>query len=417
MATYYIDNVNGNDSYSGLSALRPKKSYEKIKIIPGDIILFRRGSFYREKLNITMGTDVDPITYGAYGEGEAPTFCGSTDVSAAEDWEPTETPNVWRCVKPVPGDVGNFVFNGDECTATLRWEKDLLSAQGDFYDSRFAEGEQFRKRYTEQNVFMYSEKNPAEHYSHIEALSYNTRSLGTLCSNIVIQDLRFTGSGVHGLAGNGKNVVIRGCSFENIGGCAWNAALRIRFGNAVEFWQYGENILIEGCSFKNVYDSCVTHQGPGEKTVPTSNFICRRNLFDTYGMAAFEYRDKLPICSEFTANICKNAGCGFAMLGEELPRRSEIWPQPMGHHIFLWRIPEASAEGSLLIADNVFGEAPVGAAIYSIISPEAEAQITLRGNRYTKNSTLLNRFGGIDFNSLDQYKKKTGKDADSSYID
>lgn len=417
MSTYYIDNVNGNDNFGGLSAVQPKKNYKSINIIPGDTVLFRRGSFYREKLEIAMGTDVDPITYGAYGEGEAPTFCGSTDVSDPSDWVETETENVWRCVKPIPGDVGNFVFNENECSATFRWEKGLLSAQGDFYDSRFAEGEQFRRNFTEQNVFLYSEGNPAEYYSHIEAVSYNTRALGTLCSGVILEDLRVMNSGVHGFAGTGKNVVIRRCSFENIGGCAWNRDLRIRFGNAVEFWQYGENILIEDCSFKNVYDSCVTHQGPGDKTVPTENFICRRNTFDTYGMAAFEYRDKLPINSEFTANLCKNAGCGFAMLGETLPRRSEIWPQPMGHHVFLWRIPKATERGNLLIADNVFGEAPVGAAIYSIISEEAEAQITLKGNKYTRNDILLNRFGGEDHASLEEYKAKTGKDADSKYID
>ena len=105
------------------------------------------------------------------------------------------------------------------------------------------------------------------------------------------------------------------------------------------------------------------------------------------------------------------------MLGEELPRRSEIWPQPMGHHIFLWRIPEATEGGSLDISDNEFGYAPVGAAIYSIISPEAEAQMTLDNNRYTKNTVLLNRFGGVDYNDLDAYKAATGKDKNSKYSD
>ena len=103
------------------------------------------------------------------------------------------------------------------------------------------------------------------------------------------------------------------------------------------------------------------------------------------------------------------------MLGEVLPRRSEIWPQPMGHHIFLWRIPKATEGGALTISDNVFGNAPVGAAIYSIISPEAEAQITLDNNVYTENPVLLNRFGGVDYNDLDAYKAATGKDQNSKY--
>ena len=140
-------------------------------------------------------------------------------------------------------------------------------------------------------------------------------------------------------------------------------------------------------------------------------------MFDTYGMAAFEYRDKLPIRSVFEKNICLNAGCGFAMLGETKPRSSEIWPQPMGHHIFLWRIPEPSDGGDLVIADNVFGSAPEGAAVYSIISPEAEEQITLKNNTYTPNDTLLVYFGGKSYTSLEQYQKEMGNDSGSTYAD
>jgi hypothetical protein len=134
-------------------------------------------------------------------------------------------------------------------------------------------------------------------------------------------------------------------------------------------------------------------------------------------MAAFEYRDKLPIQSEFSYNVCQNAGCGFAMLGETLPRSSEIWPQPMGHHIFLWRIPEATEGGSLSIHDNVFSYAPVGAAIYSIISKEAEAQISLKNNAYTKNDTLLTYFGEKAYTDLEEYKEQTGQDENSTYAD
>ena len=133
-------------------------------------------------------------------------------------------------------------------------------------------------------------------------------------------------------------------------------------------------------------------------------------------MAAFEYRDQLPIQSSFTGNTCLNAGCGFAMLGEELPRYSEIWPQPMGHHLFFWRIPQASPGGSLEVSGNTFGPAPVGAAIYSIIAPEAEAQITLNNNRYTEGYALLNHFGGESFATLEAYQKATGQDRDSTVL-
>ena len=58
----------------------------------------------------------------------------------------------------------------------------------------------------------------------------------------------------------------------------------------------------------------------------------------------------------------------------------------------------------------------MGAAIYSIISAEAEAQMTLDNNLYTKNDILLNHFGNESFKDLEAYKNKTGKDKNSRYL-
>lgn len=412
MAIYYIDNQNGNNSLNGLSPDTARKDYTDIELEKGDTVLFKRGSFYRSMLEAKAD-----VSYGSYGEGELPTFCGSTDVSSEEDWIETETPNVWKCVKPILGDVGNMLYNENDCAATFRWTKEELAAQGDFYDEGIVIGDRIELKTNVPGLYLYSEGNPALFYSHIEAISYNTRVLVALRSGMSFENLRFINSGVHAMAGHGNNITVRGCVFENIGGCAWSRDLKVRFGNGFEIWHKGNDILIENCHFKNVYDSCVTHQGPGEKTEPTNNFICRNCTFDTYGMAAFEYRDKLPINSSFTNNVCLNAGCGFAMLGETLPRLSEIWPQPMGHHIFMWRIPKATEGGSLVIENNYFGPAPVGAAIYSIISPEAEAQTKLDNNKYTKNDILLNRWGGENYNDLEAYKSASGQDKNSSYAE
>lgn len=414
MPIYYIDGKSGKSTNDGLTPQTPLDSSDNISIIPGDTILFKRGTEYNSQLRLINGDIGCPVTYSAYGDGDMPKFYLSKDVSDVNDWVRSDRENVWECTVPIDGEVGNFVFNGDECTATLRWCENELDSQGDFYDSRFGTNESKKPDVPKQKVLLYSKANPALFYDKIECISYSKRVIGRLCHNIVIDGLKFANSGVHALAGSGDNITVRNCVFENIGGCAWNSDLKIRFGNAFEIWYSGNNILIEGCTFKNVYDSCITHQGPGEQTRQCNTFICRDNIFDTYGMAAFEYRDKLPINSSFTNNTCKNAGCGFAMLGEDLPRSSEIWPQPMGHHIFLWRIPKAEA-GDLLISDNLFGSAPVGAAIYSIISKEAEDRITLKNNRYTKNDSLLIHFGGESFTDLEKYKKVTGKDSDSTY--
>ena len=410
MATYYIDPKNGQDENNGLSPTTAKRSYADIDVQCGDRILFKRGSFIRDRLYAKKY-----VSYGAYGEGELPTFCASLDVSAAENWMPTEIPHVWKCTSPMDGDVGNLVFDGNLCTAALKWELQALMAQGDFYSQKCDAPSDWNGRNHMTELYLYSLGNPSTVYAHIEAVAYGARQLVNLDDGMTFEDLRFINSGVHGMAGHGDHITVRRCIFENIGGCPWSRERQIRFGNGFEIWEHGNDILLEHCTFKNIYDSCVTHQGPGEKTEPTHHFVCRYCKFDTYGMAAFEYRDKMPIESSFEFNECRNAGCGFAMLGEDLPRNSEIWPEPMGHHIFLWRIPKATENGSLFIRNNIFGSAPVGAAIYSIISTEAEAQITLEHNTYTKNDVLLQHFGGKSYTSLEQYKKETGKDYHSIY--
>ena len=410
MSTYYIDFSGSQDKNDGLSPKRARKTYSDLALQPGDRVLFRRGGFVRGRLHA-----MPYVGYGAYGEGDPPTFCGSVDVSGEQYWQPTERENVWKCTGRFSGDVGNLIFNHNECTATFRWTKEELCRQGDFYGTP-VNAEQSRRNIGCADLYLYSVGNPAAVYSHIEAAAYGERNIVTLADGMTFEDIRVMNSGVHGMQGSGNDITVRGCVFENIGGCPWNVDSRIRFGNGFEIWHHGNRILIENCLFKNVYDSCVTHQGPGKETVPTTDFICRNNTFDTYGMAAFEYRDKLPVRSVFEHNVCLNAGCGFAMLGESLPRRSEIWPQPMGHHIFLWRIPGPTDGGGLTISDNEFGPAPVGASVYSIISSEAEAQITLRNNRYAAGNPVLHHFGGADYTELAEFQKQTGRDAGSSYI-
>ena len=383
--TYYLSPGASGD---GCTPASPRGDFD-FAAAPGDSILLLRGTMWRGALKSFPG-----VTYGAYGEGEAPIINGAVDLSEPALWRETE-PHIWRCLSCPTSDVGNFIFGeGDARTgATLRWEKGDLAAQGDFWDGRFAEE-------PTNELFLWSEKNPGEYYGHIECCVYGSRVLLSLQSGMTVENLTFIGSGVHAVQGAGKNITVRNCRFEFIGGCKWSTKLRIRFGNCVELWEIAEDVTVENCSFYQVYDSCVTHQG-GRNVKPAVRFICRNNVFDSYGMAAFEYRDRVPVDSSFTGNVCRNAGVGFAMAGEALPRRSEIWPQPMGHHLFFWRMEHASEGGSLTVRDNVFADAPNGAAVYSIIAPEAEAQLCFADNRYEGEMLTAAHFGGKDMTAAE----------------
>ena len=47
MSIYYIDNLNGDNAADALSVENARKDYTDIMLEPGDTVLFKRGSFYR----------------------------------------------------------------------------------------------------------------------------------------------------------------------------------------------------------------------------------------------------------------------------------------------------------------------------------------------------------------------------------
>ena len=79
-ATYYVSNA-GSDTASGTSSASPWKTVAKVNssaFSPGDQILFNCGGVWREQLNIpSSGSSAAPITFGAYGTGNAPIISGS----------------------------------------------------------------------------------------------------------------------------------------------------------------------------------------------------------------------------------------------------------------------------------------------------------------------------------------------------
>jgi hypothetical protein len=77
-ATYYADATLGKDTNDGLSQASPWKTIAKVNassFAPGDSILFKKGGTWRETLTVlSSGTSGHPISFGAYGNGAAPTI-------------------------------------------------------------------------------------------------------------------------------------------------------------------------------------------------------------------------------------------------------------------------------------------------------------------------------------------------------
>jgi len=392
--TYYVDGLQGLPGRSGLSPEEAVSSWRDLTIEAGDRLLFRRGSLFRDVLEIPCGRADAPMYCGAYGEGEKPVFCGSISAGDPAQWRRLRE-NIWEFTDEMTSEPGNIIFENDEC-GVLAWEESDLT-QSDRWHYTAIAGDMPR-RFLRGSLLMYSIGNPALRHSSIEIALYGSRHMVSCRENAVFEDIAFINSAVHGYGDTHvRNVTFRRCDFRMIGGIVWSKELKVRFGNGIECWNSGENVLVEGCLFDQIYDSCVTHQGPGEQAGLAVNIAYIGNTFKNFGMAAYEARDRVGINVRFENNVCMGAGEGFSLQDETPPRRSEIWPQPMGHHIFLWRITHAEEGGSVRIANNTFGSSPYGAAVYSIIAPEGEAQFERTGNTYQKDTGLLIRWSGENF--------------------
>jgi hypothetical protein len=76
--SYYVDCVSGSDTNPGTSPSQAWASLGAVQaheFAPGDSVLFKRDCVFDGGLTIDHGgTDTNPVTYGAYGVGAAPTL-------------------------------------------------------------------------------------------------------------------------------------------------------------------------------------------------------------------------------------------------------------------------------------------------------------------------------------------------------
>ncbi len=439
---YYIDTAQGDDTQDGLSPGRPLRSYAPLTVRGGDTVLFKRGSMIRDTLRTSDGEPGAPITYGAYGEGEKPTFLGSVAAGDPGRWV-EERHSLWRYVGSFPSEVCNIVFDDGASCGNLRFGLDDLQNDGEWYytdigtaSSRESGAEGTR---TPGVLYLVSSGNPGHRYRSIECSLWANRKLVSGKRHIIIENLCFRNSGVHGYQESHPiDVTIRGCDFRCIGGAVWDLAHRVRFGNAVELWDGAEDVTVEGCLFDNIYDAGVTHQGGGVVSVPERIYF-RDNLFIDCGLAAYECREPSRDIY-FEHNTCITSGGGFAMQGEPPPRKSEIYvkalgnghiemkviadgidpsgPQPIdvGHHVLVWRVERNTQPGQVYIRRNVFHETPHGAAIYAIIDEEDMRRFVIDENCYSPaNAKLLAYYSGRTYGAdeFDRYREECGQDASS----
>ncbi|MFR3484576.1 MAG: hypothetical protein ACLTXL_14435 [Clostridia bacterium] len=299
----------------------------------------------------------------------------------------------------------------------MSWTPEELAKQGDWHYTQIGKNDSREEAAIlriPEAFYLYSKGNPGDVYENIECAVYGQRTMLKGRRWVIAENLAFCNSGVHGYGeSKPEHVVIRHCEFRFIGGCIWSRRLKIRFGNGVECWDGGHDCLIEGNMFDNVYDSCVTHQGSDNTEVPERIYFLN-NTFQNYGMAAYECRDRIG--RDIRSDGNRHRRRGICLAERDAACWSEIWLQPMGHYVFIWRIDNPTDGGQISVQNNVFYKSPYGAAIYSIINPEAEKQFIIDHNRYYKESNeLLIRMAGKNFalSEFTSYQTETGQDRNS----
>ena len=192
-------------------------------------------------------------------------------------------------------------------------------------------------------------------------------------------------------------------TFVSLGGAVWNRERRMRFGNAIEFWDGASDVLVEGCLFDNIYDSGVTHQGGGTRNIP-ERLHFRNNLFTNVGLAAYESREPSRDVY-FEHNTCINAGGGFSMQGEVPPRKSDPYPQPLGYHVWAWMIEPGTQPGNVYIQHNILCDSLGPAVCLSIDQADAQ-KFMLDHNCYWKTTPgRLIEWGGGRAYALSEFAR------------
>ena len=299
---YYISSSEGDDNNDGLTPETPLKSIRGMdKIWPreGDAILFKRGDTFRFAEPITT---YNSYTYGSYGEGNKPKIYGSPENYAKSDkWENYKE-NIWK-IPFAYNEAGGLVLNHSELVGAKRESIDGLKSLGDYYHD-------FRNGI----FYLYCDKgNPSSAYHDIEIMpAFSLFEALHDSANIVIDNLclKYTaGFAIHAV--NAENFTVTNCEVGFTGGKWTNAHERkLRYGNAIEFWEGAKDIKVENNWIYQTFDSALTWQGKVGSNY--ENIAFTGNLFE-YNNCDIEFFENDATLKNFSIknNIMRFTSMGW----------------------------------------------------------------------------------------------------------
>lgn len=373
----YVD--SSSDSLNVIGSIdEPVKSLEQLNdivLVPGDQVLFKKGTSYRGQLFPRSGSKDADIIYSTYGEGSRPMIYGSIEGNEVDDWILDQN-NIYKFKYLANWDIGNVIFNNGEAFGVKKWSLGELSSNGDYYfDMKSKE------------LFMYMDRHPSDKYLDIEcALTQHIIDESNV-SYVTYEGLELKYGGAHGIGGgNVSHITIQNLKICYMGGgyLYMEGDEFIQYGNGIEFWSDARDLLVENCEIFEIFDSGVTNQN-NTKKANQERITYRNNTIYNCGMASFEI-DNGPKQGNtedivFENNVCSNVGMGWGMTQDryENPELNI----GLGHHIAIFYIETPLK--NLSIINNTFENAyhPNGYGsvfIYMNIAREQLNELTFREN-------------------------------------
>ena len=405
-ATYYFDDINGNDLNNGKSITTAWQSLKKVNntvFQPNDSILFIRGGNWRGTLIPKSGSTLGYITYSDYGTGEKPTFLGSLDKSASSDWV-SEGANIWSSAISFSVDIGNLIFSNASSVGFKKWVQTDLKKQGDFYYDK-----------TTRKVKLFSTNNPASTYATIECALRTDIITHSNVSYVCFKNLALKYGAGHGFGGsNSHHLFIQSCDISFMGGGDLNGT-NLRYGNGVEFWGNAHDNTVEGCKIWEIYDSGLSNQS-NVAASQQYNIYYRNNIVYNCTFASYEFWNQsasAPIVNNIYVenNTFVNSGKGWGV------QRTNGGGSMTGAHILLGANYAQST--NFIVRNNILYSGRFIISMPPSASAPNYSNLKFSNNSYyQKNSTdtILNLQWANAFNTTTYTSNVAASIKDSEYM-
>lgn len=257
--TYYVS-ANGT-SKDGTDINKPMSLQEANTktFSSNDKVLFKSGDIFYGVINFNVNaSDGSPLYIGSYGNGQKPILSGSRILVNLNAWKSENglykldlsNASSFSGISNWNYNIGFIEDENGNIYGARKNSIDSLKNDNDFYCS-------------ENFLYLKSSVHPRVSLGKIKLVS--NINLVSLSSNTNLENLNIQNTGAHGIVKKTptvKNVTIKDCIIQNIGGSVLTENDFTRYGNGIEFNRGDvENILIEGNIIRNVYDTAFTLQG------------------------------------------------------------------------------------------------------------------------------------------------------------